>query len=279
MGDLFYLVIHHKAPLAPTILFLAWKLYRALVDEELTDFHHFTQDSGYKSNLCHYHSEKKFSDDGKEFFAMPDGRKMNKKEKEKRVLSKSKKGKSALKVKEQELPQPIGDKKNVLESSLKDLSMKMKKWEEKFEECSSSKSKEMVKFTSEETKFKEQIAFYCRQRQRIREEMVKHESDSKDLAKKIFESEANRTKLMKKRLKIESRTEEKLHELQAEKSRLLAAIEQIKDEMNEEKDESVNNNNINETVDTDMKCDLVDKLMQEIEEKPSCSPSKVKDYL
>ena len=267
MGDLFYLVIHHKAPLVPTIMFGVWKLYRALVDEEQTDFHHFAQDSGYKSSLCHHHSEKYFSDDPKEFFAMTEIRKKDKKEKEKRVPFKLKKENPALQVEEQEILPPIRDKKDGLKQSLEDLSKKMKRWEEKFEECSISKTKEISKFTSEETKFKEQIAFYCRQRQMIREDMVKHESDSKELAKKIFECEANRTKLMKKKLRIESRTKEKLYELQAEKSRLLAAIEQIKEEMNEDENDPVNIDNVIETVDTKAKCDLVDKIMQEIDEK------------
>ena len=139
--------------------------------------------------------------------------------------------KQALKTQDVEPVQKKLTKKEELENSLLEFTEKLKKWEQMFDDWSSAKAKEMAHLVAEETNAEKQKSAFCRQMERIKEEIAALELESKVLAKKIIESESNRNKLTKKRLKLEARTDERLQEHEIEKAKLLDAIEKIKSKL------------------------------------------------
>ena len=228
----------------------------------------WAQESGHITSLCHHHAEGLFAK-GKEVFLARDECRKDEGEKNKPVQIKEKMQHNTLKdTVHKNCTKKELKRKDVLESSLNELTEKVEKWEEMFEDWSSSKTREMAKFTSEETNIKEKIVLFCQQRQKIREDMVKHEFESKELAKKIVESETSRTKLVKKRQRIEARMQERLYELKTEKTKLLEAIQRIKVDMNKDKeDDATENENVKKIELPDLKLEKTNKLMKEIEEK------------
>ena len=161
-------------------------------------------------------------------------------------------------------------KKEELQTTLGECSETLNKWEEMFDHWSSYKAKEMADLVSEETNAEEQKDGFCRQRERIKEEVARLELEGKELAKNIVGSETNRNKLVKKRHKFESRTDERLYELKVKKAKLLDAIQKIRFELtmiqDHERREMDTNKETKEEKDS-RKSERAKQLTKEIEEK------------
>ena len=161
-------------------------------------------------------------------------------------------------------------RKEELQQSLVEQSEKLKKCEEIFEDWSSSKAKEMVKLMSEETNIGDQMSSYCRQRDRVREEIARLEMESKDLAKRIVETETKKNKLAKTRHKAEAHTDERLYEQKIEKAKILDTIQKIGLDLrmiqdNNKKQIDTLKENSEERI--DLKAERTQQLAKEIEEK------------
>eukprot|EP00092_Neocalanus_flemingeri_P032984 GFUD01035868.1.p1 GENE.GFUD01035868.1~~GFUD01035868.1.p1 ORF type:complete len:380 (+),score=110.30 GFUD01035868.1:38-1177(+) len=156
-------------------------------------------------------------------------------------------------------------KEEKLKKSLGEQKEKLKKWEQTFEDWSSSKANEMAKRVSEETNAEEQNSTFCRERERVREEIARLELESKDLATKIVESETNRIKLVKKRHKLEARTDARLYEQKIEKTKYIDAIQKIKLELSRIQEYERIENKKKDT--SDLKAKRTNQLAIEIEEK------------
>ena len=74
-------------------------------------------------------------------------------------------------------------KKEELQTTLGECSKTLNKWKEMFDNWSSSKAKEMADLVSEETTTEEQKDGFCRQRERIKEEVARLVLEGKELAK------------------------------------------------------------------------------------------------
>ena len=162
-------------------------------------------------------------------------------------------------------------KKEGLEESLLEYTEKLKKWEEIFDDWSSSKAKEMAKLVAEETNAEEEKAAFCRQREKIKEDIARLELESKELAKKIIKADNNKNKLVKKRKKFEDRTEEKLYEHKIEKAKLQDSIQKTKFQLTRVQDQEgeklCNDKRARNEEKVDLKAIRIDQLAKEIEEK------------
>ena len=259
------MLCYPRSPPLPVWLYITWKLFSEGSTRASVEFYKWKQrqeNDPIDSKLYHNHGDSlaEISQRAKD--------KRNKKKEEKYKIEKSA---EEMHLDEQ-VDQPFENrltKKEELVKSLGKQTEKLKIWEAKFDDWSSTKAKEMAKLVSEETNAEVQKNELCRQRERVRESIARLELENKELAKKIIETDHRKNKLVKKRHKYEDRTDEKLYEYKIEKAKLQDGIQKIKFEMSrivdvDEKD-SVFNKASNYEI-ANLKMDRTNRLAKEIEE-------------
>ena len=267
MADHFWMLWMLWMPPLPIFMSIIWKFFTCGENSANLMLHQWMELSEKENFLghCDHHGEGWFIKRRKEM--------IEKRKEERFEMHNEKKKKIILETQKDEknvaLIQKKLSKEEELKKSLSEKTEKMKKLDEMFDDLSSSKAKEMAKLVSEETNAEENMSAFCRKRKTIREELARLELESKVVAKNIVESETNRSKLAKKRHKVEARTEESLYEKKIDKAKLLDAIQKIRFELSRvHGDDEKERDSIEDKEEkSDKKSERTQELATEIEEK------------